>query len=199
MFGATSYNITQVDGTLFTIFWDNVVSEPLFVSFTATSIDGVNQPNISAITAGLAQTFGVNQEININQIATLVQQIDPNTLVTVTPTTQGLNTAATGTFAPKLAPSSKNKEFTLSSADVIITPMILAPTTSSVAASGAIAFTGYGGYGTLTYSISVNNSGGSINSSTGAYIAGMTTGVTDTVLVTDSQSNTATASVTVIA
>jgi hypothetical protein len=75
--------------------------------------------------------------------------------------------------------------------------MILSPVTSTIAPTLTQTFTALGGYGTLVYSISVNNSGGSINSSSGLYTAGSTPNVTDTILVTDSLSNTATAVVNV--
>jgi hypothetical protein len=54
-----------------------------------------------------------------------------------------------------------------------------------------------GGYGAKTYSLSVNNSGGSINSSTGLYTAGATPSVVDTVHVVDGIGSTANASVSV--
>ncbi len=59
--------------------------------------------------------------------------------------------------------------------------MILTPVSSTVAhsTSAALTFVGLGGYGTLTYSISVNNSGGSINGSTGVYNSGASHPVTE--------------------
>ena len=107
MFGQTTYTVTQVDGSPFTLQWDTVVSQNMFIAFTATSINGSTAPNIAAIRAGLPMTFlpGVNQEVNINTLATLVQQIDANTLITGAGfslgTTQILNlsgVAASGTF-----------------------------------------------------------------------------------------------------
>jgi uncharacterized phage protein gp47/JayE len=41
MFGDETYDVTQVDGTLFTVRWDSVVFQDLFIEFTVTSIDGV--------------------------------------------------------------------------------------------------------------------------------------------------------------
>jgi uncharacterized phage protein gp47/JayE len=84
MFGDQSYVITQIDSTLFTVYWDTVVVQPIFIAFTATSLDGITAPNIGAIRSGLVLSFtpGVNAEVNINQLATLVQEIDSNTLVT---------------------------------------------------------------------------------------------------------------------
>jgi hypothetical protein len=74
----------------------------------------------------------------------------------------------------------------------------LAPTTASVAPRGAQTFTPSGGSGTgFTWSFVTNNSGGSFGGNT--YTAGATGSVTDTVRVTDSLGNTATAAVTVTA
>src|SRR5262249_21166822 len=49
-----------------------------------------------------------------------------------------------------------------------------------------------------TYSIATNNSGGTIDASSGAYTAGPKGGVADTVRVTDSANNTSNATVTVV-
>lgn len=195
MFGATTFVITQVDGSPFIVSWDTVVSQPLFIKFTATSINGTQLPNIAAIQAGLVASFvpGVNAEVNINQLATLVQAIDPNTLVT----SAGFSLTSGGSYTNTLSPSAKNKQFTVSSADVIITPMILAPPTATVVHGHTLQMTALGGFGTLTYSFQTNNSGGTFNSSTGLYTAGSTPNTTDTLLVTDSLSNTATAVITV--
>lgn len=209
MYGSTTYLVTQIDGTTFPIYYDTVSAETIFIKFTASSINGTNVPNISGILSQLPTLYtpGVYQEVNINQLATYVQQIDSNTLVT----SAGFSTTVGGSYTNTLFPSTKNKQFVLSSADIIITPMILsAPnaiavivsglvtnTTVSVAPSTQIQFTALGGYGTYTYSISVNNSGGSINSSSGLYTSGSTGSVQDTVLVTDSLSNTTTCIVSV--
>lgn len=82
--GAQSYAVTQVDGSSFTVYWDEVVEVPLYIVFTATSLDKLNPPNIAAIQAGLPALFlpGVAEQVNINDLATFVQAIDSNTLVT---------------------------------------------------------------------------------------------------------------------
>lgn len=195
MFGSQQYTITQVDGTPFVISYDVVDPEPLYIKFTATSINGSTPPNLALILQQLPIIFapGVFAEVNINELATLVQQIDPNTLVT----SAGFSTSLGGSYTNTLTPTAKNNQFTISAANITITPMILSPSSSTVAPSTPVQFTGLGGQGTLTYSISVNNSGATINASTGLYTAGTTPNVTDTVEVTDSLSNTATASVNV--
>ncbi len=288
MFGDESYVITQVDGSPFTVYWDDVVTRELFIAFTATSINGVQPPNIETIRAGLVTSLApsVNATVNINELATLVQDIDPNTLVTgagfslsetqiatlsdtaasgtfkvsynghdsalinwndviaviqtkvqaitglanalVTGSisshtltfdlslvggvlgliTVNTNTLATGgavaiTFAfnegytNTLTPTAKKNQFVIEAANIIILPMILTPLTSSVGVGGTVDFVGLGGYGTYVYSILTNNSGATINASTGVYTAGTTPSVTDTVEATDTFGNTTTATVSV--
>lgn len=87
MFGSQSYVVTQIDQTQLTINWDTVAAQNLFIAFTATPIQANTAPNIQAILdpdTGIPAIYtpGVFGEVNINQLATLVQQIDPNTLVT---------------------------------------------------------------------------------------------------------------------
>lgn len=84
MKGDKSYTITQVDGSSFIVNWDEVIQENLFIVFTATSIDGINPPDLAKIRPNLVESFvpGVNEEVNVNALATDVQEIDENTLVT---------------------------------------------------------------------------------------------------------------------
>lgn len=194
MKGSVSYTITQVDGSPFNVLWDVITPQNLFIKFTATSLDGINPPNIALIRSMLPTLFvpGVYEQVNINDLATLIQEIDNNTLVT----SAGFSTTAGGAYTNTLLPTAKNYQFAVSSANIIILPMILSPVTSTVVHGNTKQFTGLGGYGTLTYSISVNNSGGSINSATGLYTAGATPS-TDTIHVVDSLANSANATVVV--
>lgn len=194
MKGSISFTITQVDGSPFNVLWDVITPVNLFIKFTATSLDGINPPNIALIRSQLAQIFvpGVFQQVNINDLSTLVQEIDPNTLVT----SSGFSLSAGGSYTTTLLPVAKNNQFAITSPDIIILPMILSPVTSSIFHGTTEQFTALGGYSTLTYSISVNNSGGSINSSTGLYTAGATPS-TDTIHVVDSLGNAANATVVV--
>lgn len=85
MKGNTSYTVTQVDGTPFVVKWDVVTFQNLFIAFAAQSINGITPPNYAALldpNTGLATILkpGVNEEVNINELGTLAQQIDPNTL-----------------------------------------------------------------------------------------------------------------------
>lgn len=194
MLGAQSGNITQADGTVFTVFWDIVVSQNLFIQFTATSVDGINAPKIAQILTQLPNIYmpGVNAEVNINQLATLVQQIDPNCLVT----NAGFSANSGGPFTQTLLPSTRNRQFLVTTPNILITPIILSPITINVPRTNTQQFTPSGGSQTgFTYALIQNQSGGSINGS-GLYTAGSTTGV-DVVKVTDSLGNFATSIVTV--
>ncbi len=74
----------------------------------------------------------------------------------------------------------------------------LTPSSTTVAPKGSKTFSAFGGSGTgYSYSFSTNASGGTINASTGAYVAGSTPSVIDVVRVTDSANAVATANVTV--
>ncbi len=73
----------------------------------------------------------------------------------------------------------------------------ISPSTANVTSGGTQQFTGGGGFPSYSFSIPVNNSGATINSSTGLYAAGATGNVTDTVRVTDLFGATADATVTV--
>lgn len=205
--GLPNFSVVQADGSLFPVFWDVVVAVNLFVKFTATSLDGINPPNIAAIRSGLAAIYepGVAKEVNINQLATFVQQIDPNTLVT----SAGFSLSSGGSYTNTLTPAQKNKQFVVIPADTIILTMILdAPGVVYVFSAGAVTettieldsggttlqFTGLGGFGTLTYSIL--SGAGSVNSSSGLYMTA--TAGTDVVQVTDSLGNVAQCTVTVI-
>lgn len=119
MFGAQSFTIIQVDGTPFTVSWDDVIAEPLYIKFNATSINGIVAPNVGAITAGLPLSFmpAINAEVNINQLATLVQAIDPNTLVTGA----GFSTSSSGTYTNTLIPTNLNYQFVVTSGNISIT------------------------------------------------------------------------------
>jgi hypothetical protein len=81
----------------------------------------------------------------------------------------------------------------------VVAAVSITPATATVTVGGTQTFTATGGSGTgYAWSISTNVSGGTINASTGAYVAGATAG-TDVVRVQDSLGNFATRSVTVAA
>ena len=72
--------------------------------------------------------------------------------------------------------------------------VLVAPASAKVAPGGPLALSASGGSGTgYLFTLGTNNSGGTVDGSTGAYTAGTTSNVTDTVTVTDSLGNTGTA------
>ncbi len=192
MYGAQSYTVIRSNGSSFTVFWDNVSSEQLYVYFNLDAISGnvsttatipgaggtsitvasatgmsvgnlvratgiqhgtyitsivgttigiskvttggggsgvttvvvpiIADPTISgSFSAQLASSLnaGIDETLNINEIAAHAQAINSNALVTFTSGTQGLSAdGATYTFT--LAPSDQIKQFSLAAADVLI-------------------------------------------------------------------------------
>lgn len=198
MKGDVTYTIIQADGSDFIVKWDEVESENLFIKVTLTPLDGVTPVNYDAILEDLPSIFtpGVYEQVNINDLATLIQSIDDNALIT----SPGFSTTAGGSYTNTLTPSAKDKQFAVASARVILLPIIVTPNDNVEVESGEDQqFESVGGYGAITWTVHVNNSGGSINSSTGLYTAGPTDGVTDTIRATDSLTNYTAVDVDVIA
>jgi predicted secreted protein len=216
MYGTINYNITQFDGTIFTVTWDVVVEETLYMQFNVTSINGSTVPNIAAIISYLVEnlTPAVNTEVNINELATLAQDGDPNSLIT----SAGFSASPSGPFNNNiLSPSAKNKQFQVQTPNIIVLPMITAPSANGqLTVSGAniistatvvhggntLVFSTLGGYGVdhsavaphLSYA--VTSGGGSIVSSTGVYTSGVAG--TDVVTVTDANGNNCICTITVV-
>jgi hypothetical protein len=195
MKGNVSYTITQVDGTSWEILWDNVTTEPLYFAFTATPIDHTKPIKYAEILSGLPSIFtsSIHQTKDATSMASLVQQIDPNCLVTLA----GLNTTPGPTFFNTIENTSLDKKFSLATDGIYILPIQLLPTGMIVAHGHTQKFTAYGGNQSFSYSIAVNNSGSSINSSTGVYTAGATPNVVDTIQAVDGDGNVSTVTVTV--
>lgn len=116
-----SYTINQVDGTPFVVTWDTVLQETLYIKFNVTSIDGVTPPNTALIGSELPNllTLGVGEKANINEIATLVQQIDPNSLV-IYPASSGVSKDNI-TYFNLLAPTTINRQFATATANIFMT------------------------------------------------------------------------------
>lgn len=194
MKGDNTYVITQVDGSPFTIRWDDVESEDLFIKFTVASLDGVNDPDYEAIRTDLVESFvpGVYEQVNVNDLATEVQVIDDNALVT----SPGFSDSAGGSYTNTKTPSAKNKQFAVSSPNIIILPILVLPSAPSIGSSESIDFVAYGGYGSYTWTLETDATGASINGSTGEYVAGAGTG-TDVIRATDGLGNYTDVSITV--
>lgn len=148
MYGSTSYLVTQVDGSQFSVFWDSVLTQNLYVNFVASSVNGTTPPNIAGIRTGLPSSFipGVYSEVNINQLATLVQTIDSNTLVTyagfslaLTQTLTFSGVAASGTFLINYNGNATTAINWNDSASTIQTKLRLVTGLSAATVSGSIA------------------------------------------------------------
>src|SRR2546421_1988955 len=77
------------------------------------------------------------------------------------------------------------------------TALSISPAVVNVASTGTQTFTAGGGGAPYTFSVAVNNSGATINATTGEYTAGNTDNMTDTVRVTDAFGSIADATVNV--
>ncbi len=212
MLGSQSYAITQADGSLFPVFWDVVIQVPLFIKFLVGSINGTSFPNIQALRDSIPTSFlpGINQTVNASEVVIAANAIDPNSYVS----SVGYALTYNGSYTATLSSSSGLDQFNISSANIIVTPMVMTSPTcvidystgiplvftvsdTAVHSGGTIQFTALGGYGAYTYSVLSNHSGGSIGSLTGLYSPGTTPSVIDTVRVIDTLSNSATVSITV--
>lgn len=195
MKGTITETVVQADGRIFTAKWDTVIPENLFIKITAASLDGIRDPNIEAIREGLGDLFipGVNEQVNINDLATAVQEIDDNTLVTF-PAGYGFSKTSGGAYTATLTPTLRNNQFVLAPANIIILPMILSPSTDEILVNAQLQMTALGGFGGVDYT--KTSGGGSINLSTGMYTAPATPTVA-VLRATDSLGNYAEATITV--
>jgi hypothetical protein len=194
MKGDETFEITQVDGSPFIVRWDEVVTENLFIKFTATSLDGDTPVDYDAIKDYLIENFvpGVNEKVNTNKLGTDVQNADPNAFIS----SDGFSTSAAGVYTETLSPSSKQNQFVLSEANIIILPILTNISAVSIGTEETQFFSAKGGFGTYVWSLEQDESGASLNTSTGEYEAGNSTG-TDIVRVTDGQGNFAEITITV--
>jgi hypothetical protein len=201
MLGMQYQIITQIDGTPFLIKWDIIVEQPLWTQFAVTPLNPTIAPNIAAIIAQLPGLLdpGAGQEVNITSLATLVQQIDPNTVVTGNaivagdPDGIGFATSLTGDYFPTLSPTVANGQF--DDLTISILNMVLANPSQASVVHGGNNFTFSALGGKAAYAWSMISGGGSIVSGTGVYTSGVAG--TDVIEVTDSLGNTATATITV--
>lgn len=196
MKGSVGVNITQLDGSTLTIYFDRVTTETLYVQFTATSINGVTPPNLQAILAGLPTSFvpGVGQEVNINTLATAIQQIDANTLVT----NAGFSLSQGGPYTPTLSPTVLNNQLVLEDQNIYVLAIQILPYNPTITHLLSQQFTAFGGTQIgYAWTLTVNGSGGSISGG-GLYTAGSSTNTTDVAQVQDSNGNTQTVTISVV-
>lgn len=187
MKGDETYVITQVDGSPFVVRWDEVEAETLYIEMTLESLDGVNAVDYATIRSGLVTSFvpGVFEQVNVNDLACEVQELDDNALMTAA----GFSLASGGPFtAQKLTPSSKDKQFVVSEANIILLPILVTPDPGATTSGQDIQFSALGGFGAIAWSVETDNSGGAGITVGGLYTAGAGTG-TDTIRATDDNGN----------
>lgn len=121
MKGSEVVNVLQVDGTLFTIKFDRVTAQNLYIQLTMTPLDGVGTIDTTFMKAQIVARLvpGVYEQVNINELSTIVQQIDPNALVV--PTVGDGFSLTAGSYTNTLTPSAKNRQFALATARIAIT------------------------------------------------------------------------------
>lgn len=194
--GDKSYSVPQLDGSMFTVRWDEVEIEPLFVKMNISPIDPSINPDIVKIKSEIVEQLrvGVNSKITINQVASVVSNADRNSVAT----NIGLGLSPLSANNNIATPSSKKKQLVINESDIIITPMQIRPYEPKVSIGESRQFISYGGYGPMTFTLEVNNSGATIDTSTGLYVAGSVAG-TDTLKVEDSLGNVSSTLITVVA
>ena len=185
MKGDETFTITQIDGSPFVIRWDEVDIIPVFVEINLSSIDS-SLIDYDSIREGIPVQYipDVYETLNTNKLAGLVLGFDSNALIT----TSGFSETVGGTYTQTLQPSTKDKQYQITESNVILLPIQLLPLAQTIGTEIEIQFSAKGGYGTYTYSLEVDNSGASLNTSTGLYESGTGTG-DDTIRVTDDEGN----------
>jgi hypothetical protein len=149
-------------------------------------------PATIALTAGGSRTFSASGGASPYTFSILTNNSGGAINASTGAYTAGANGGVTDTV--RVADSASN---TGNATVTVLASLLISPATAAVNAGGSLSFSSSGGASPYTYSIVANNSGGTINASTGAYTAGTKASVTDTVRVTDSASNTGNATVTV--
>ena len=82
MKGNTTYNITQEEGTVFQVAWDRPSTTSAYIEFDITPIVA-HTVDTNAIKLALANApMGIYEPLDINKVATIVQETDPQVIVT---------------------------------------------------------------------------------------------------------------------
>ena len=119
MRGAENYDITQDDESLFTVRWDEVVSEDIFLELTISTLDGLGGLDQAQIKTDIVANYipGVYAQVNNNDLGDVVRTSDSNALVD----SSGFAYLVGGPFLAKLTPSAKKNQFVLTTANIAIT------------------------------------------------------------------------------
>ncbi len=117
MKGDTSFDITQIDGSIFTVYFDLAVQQPLYINLNIeTLVPGVIDNDAIANYLVANYILGINQVADITSISALIKAYNPNLLVTAA----GVSVDNTN-FFNFISPSSIKNLFVLTSANINIT------------------------------------------------------------------------------
>lgn len=134
MKGSEIVQITQEDGTIFEVLFDRVSTENLYMKFTIDSMNGDALDSLAlkqALVAALSP--GVYEAIDINEIATTIQSLDSNILVT----NCGLGLTGSAPWSNVIYPTSKAYRFVLDTARIAVTRRYEFTVSSASATAGA--------------------------------------------------------------
>lgn len=117
MKGSTEVNITQIDGSLYPVYFDIAQQQELYITLNIESLAG-NSIDNAAIQAYLVQNYilGINQVADITSITALIKAYSPTLLVT-SAQVSGNNSV----FADSVLPAAVVNYFVLLSANITIT------------------------------------------------------------------------------
>jgi hypothetical protein len=115
--GGTSYNITQVDGSTFTIYYNSAVAQNLYISINVNSKSG-GTIDTTGLKAAIASkwTFSIYQKADVTSLVSLIHSINPDLLVT----TSGVSLTA-GSYVNYVLPTNKYNYFTVATANIVVT------------------------------------------------------------------------------
>jgi uncharacterized phage protein gp47/JayE len=114
MKGSTTVNITQVDGSAFTVAFDRPVAETLYIELNMTAITG-SAPAASYVRTQLAalSVYGIGKSAFASQVTSLLETIAPNCYFDT------VNVSPDGTtWTASLAPTGVNYQFGLTTAHI---------------------------------------------------------------------------------
>jgi hypothetical protein len=121
--------------------WNEVIETPCFVKVLATSLDGVNAPQISVLAGngllptnpqylpglGGKLTPNVGEGVNVNEVVTALNSLDPNSLITfplLTSGGSGVSLLAISGYGPTAQVATVDQQLDISNLTTIVTMAI---------------------------------------------------------------------------
>jgi hypothetical protein len=111
MKGSQTYTVTRVNGALFTVQWDNAISQTLYVKFSIIWRGAAAMSNADIQTAlSKALVYKLGQNPSIGDVVTAMATIAPTAIVTIASPTQGVSTD-NSTWASLVTPTDAQHYF----------------------------------------------------------------------------------------